>query len=135
MRSFASFLAVGTLGFCIDAGVLTVLANGANMNPYAARLLSFPIAVLATWSLNRRFTFASSAQSRQERAFEYGRYFTVQVFGAGANLAIYSLCLLLWPQLVHWLVVPLAVGSAVGLFFNFIGSRRWAFSSPRSHPR
>lgn len=57
------------------------------------------------------------------------------MFGAGANLAIYSLCLLLWPQLVRWLVVPLAAGSAVGLVFNFIGSRLWVFSHPKSHPR
>lgn len=135
MRRFASFLAVGTLGFCVDAAVLTALANGASLNPYFARLFSFPAAVFATWTLNRRFTFASSARSAQDRAIEYGRYFTVQLLGAGANLVVYALCLFLWPQLVRWLVVPLAAGSAVGLIFNFAGSRLWVFPSRRMPSR
>lgn len=129
MRRFAAFVAVGTIGFFVDAGVLTALVHYRGANPYAARVLSFAVAVIATWALNRRFTFDSDASSAKERAAEYGRYFSVQSLGAVANLAVYSICLLMWPQLISWLIVPLAFGSAVGLVINFLGSKLWVFRS------
>jgi putative flippase GtrA len=129
LRRFAAFVAVGTVGFCVDAGVLTALVSLGGVNPYAARIISFAVAVIATWALNRRFTFESDATSAKERASEYGRYFFIQVLGASANLIVYSICLLAWPQLISWLVVPLAFGSAVGLVINFVGSRLWVFRS------
>jgi putative flippase GtrA len=127
LSRFAAFVAVGTFGFCVDAGVLTALVNVGGANPYAARISSFAVAVIATWALNRRFTFESDARSAKERTSEYGRYFFVQVLGASANLVVYSIFLLAWPQLVSWLVVPLAFGSAVGLVINFLGSKLWVF--------
>jgi putative flippase GtrA len=127
LRRFAAFAAVGTVGFCVDAGVLTALVRYGGFNPYAARVASFGVAVVATWALNRRFTFDSGAASALERASEYGRYFSVQVAGASANLAVYSICLVMWPPLIHWLVVPLAAGSAVGLIINFLGAKLWVF--------
>ncbi len=55
---FGAFAVVGAVGFLVDAGVLTALVNGLGANPYAARAVSFPAAVTATWWLNRRWTFA-----------------------------------------------------------------------------
>jgi len=133
LRRFAAFVAVGTIGFGVDAGVLTALVRYGGVNPYAARIASFGVAVIATWALNRKFTFDSGPGSFRERASEYGRYFSVQVAGASANLAVYSICLLMWPQLIAWLVVPLAVGSAVGLIINFLGAKLWVFR-PQSEP-
>lgn len=127
MRRFAAFVAVGTVGFCVDAGVLTALVNLGGVNPYASRIISFAVAVVATWALNRRFTFESDARSAKEHASEYGRYFFIQMLGASANLVVYSIFLLTWPQFVSWLVVPLAFGSAVGLVINFVGSKLWVF--------
>ena len=127
MRRLAAFATVGTVGFCVDAGVLTALVRYGGANPYAARVMSFAVAVVATWAMNRRFTFESDADSAMERASEYGRYLSVQVVGASANLAVYSVCLLIWPQLTAWLFVPLAVGSAVGLVLNFFGAKLWVF--------
>ncbi len=135
MRRFAAFVAVGTVGFAVDAGVLTALVRYGGANPYAARIASFAVAVVATWALNRRFTFESSADSATARASEYGRYFSVQVIGASANLVVYSICLMIWPQLIAWLVMPLAVGSAVGLIINFLGAKLWVFRPQvRSNP-
>jgi putative flippase GtrA len=130
-----AFAAVGVLGFCIDGGLLTALVRSGSMNPYLARLVSFPIAVLVTWALNRKFAFSSFAESPKERAAEYGRYFSVQVVGAVANLVVYGLCLFSWPGLAAWPVIPLAIGAVAGLMVNFAGSKLWVFTPHRKSAR
>jgi putative flippase GtrA len=127
VKQAAAFVAVGAIGFCVDAGVLTAMVSTQTTGPYAGRLVSFPVAVFVTWLLNRSFVFESRAAMARTRATEYGRYFTVQVVGAAANLLVYGLALLIVPVLAEWPVVPLAAGAAVGLLINFTGSKRWAF--------
>jgi putative flippase GtrA len=135
LKRFLAFTAIGAVGFCVDGGILTALVESGTMNPYSARLVSFPIAVLVTWALNRQFAFSSFAASTKARTAEYGRYFSVQAVGATANLLVYGLCLFLWPSLGTWPVVPLAIGAVVGLVINFAGSKLWVFGPHRKPAR
>jgi putative flippase GtrA len=128
-RQMLGFVIVGSIGFLIDAGVLTALTAGLGWGPFVARFVSFPVAVLGTWALNRSFVFASTATSRGQIAREYSRYLGVQSVGAATNMVVYSLALLALPGLERWPVIALALGSLAGLFVNFAGARLWVFSS------
>lgn len=133
MKRLVRYVFVGGIGFLVDAGVLSWLVAAELAGPILARCLSFPPAVLATWALNRRLVFTSSARSVGERAHEYGRYFAVQLLGALVNLGVYTLLVAHVATLRLWPVGALAAGSAVALLFNFLGARYWVFlQTPRA---
>ena len=125
------FAVVGTIGFVVDAGILTWLVSFLAWNVYAARAVSFVVAVLVTWLVNRQWTFAHRGGGRSSMAgagAEYARYLTVQVIGALANLGVFVGVLAVWRGLIAYPVVPLAIGAVAGLLVNFAGARRWVFA-------
>lgn len=127
MQTTASrFAIVGGVGFAVDAAILTLLANSAEMGVYLPRLISFPIALTCTWQLNRNWTFPSA--KKQKRVTQYSRYAAVQITGALLNLAIYALAIIFGPEWFGLIVVvPLAIASGVAMVFNYLGARYWAF--------
>ena len=54
-------------------------------------------------------------------------YFAVQGAGGLANIAAYSAAIGAVPSLRHMLLIPLAIGSALGLCLTFLGSKHLAF--------
>jgi putative flippase GtrA len=125
------FAVVGAIGFVVDAGILTWLVSLLAWNVYAARAVSFGVAVVVTWLVNRRWTFAHRGPGVPAPAgagAEYARYLTVQVTGALANLGVFAAALAVWPRLIAYPVVPLAIGAVAGLVVNFVGARQWVFA-------
>ena len=121
---------VGGVGFVVDAGVLTLALRYLNAPIYGARMLSFTMAVLATWLLNRAFVFDSGA-ARDRMVTEYGRYLTTQVVGAACNLLVFAALIEAFPSLAATPVVPLAVGAVLGALVNYAGSAWWVFNPKR----
>lgn len=122
------FGVVGTVGFAVDGGVLTLLTQLAHWDIYAARAASFSCACLVTWLLNRLVTFRStSGRQPRGRAKEYAGYFVIQGIGALINLSIFTCLVWRYPQLTRLPMIPLAAGSLVALFFNFFAARRFVF--------
>ena len=64
---FLRFALVGVAGYLVDATVLTVLVEAANVDRYSARAVSFICAASTTWWLNRHFTFAKNPEQRVAR--------------------------------------------------------------------
>ena len=132
MREGAAFLrygAVGAIGFAVDAGTLQMLVFAAGIPPIPARLLSFSVAVLVTFALNHRWTFAGAGSDGTVAAFL--AYLGVQGVAFAVNLGIYAGWIL-------WVATPwnipllgLAVASVIGLVVNYAGSRFVVFGSPR----
>lgn len=129
-KGFAAFTVVGAIGFIVDASILAILVHGYGWGDYSARLVSFAVAVSATWYLNRSYVFA--AQKTVDRGSEYTRYLAVQVSGMAINFLVYSLCIATNETMDRWPVLALAVGSAVALFFNYAGARIFVFIGKRS---
>ena len=127
LRQLARFAVVGALGFAIDGGLLYQLLQW-QFDPYLARGISFPVAVTATWYLNRIWTFSVGEVAASRR--EYKRYLLIQVAGAGANYAVYVLVLQFVEHTPANALIALAVGALVGLIINFFGARYWAFAVP-----
>lgn len=121
----SSFVLIGVIGFAVDGGVLTLLSLGFGSNLFVARGVSFPLACLATWWLNRNFTFAATAGRR--RGAEYRRYLFVQTGGAVANLAVFSWLVMVSAEMRALPILPLAVGAVAGLAVNFSGAKLWVY--------
>lgn len=129
LREMLSFLAVGGVGFVVEAIILTSLTLYAAWSPWQARIPSFITAVLITWALNRRHTFPD--RGLQQRSTEAFFYTAIQGGGALINLGIFGVCLALLPQLARVPVIPLAIGAVGGFAFNFVLSSKWLYSRLR----
>lgn len=125
----SSFFFIGVVGFIIDGGVLTLLHARLDFSPVSARLVSFPVAVSATWLLNRHFTFAK----REDRHIgkEWLLYGLVNTTGALLNLGIYIFLVRTWNQLAAYPIVPLAMAASIAMLFNFTGSRFLVFGNTK----
>jgi putative flippase GtrA len=117
VRRFGSFLVVGGVGFVVDAGLLAIGISLLSLGPRVSRVMSFLAAVLATWLLNRSFTFADRAS--EQRAGELLRYVVTSGVSACLNLGGYFLALMALPDVVLAPYVALALGGAAGLVSNF----------------
>lgn len=125
MFRFLRFGLVGTLGFVVDAGVMQLLVSFAGVGAIEARAVSIPTAVLATWALNRTFTFGQTADDPVLRSLV--RYAAVSAGGATVNFIVYSALVLASSTLAARPMVPLAFASIVALVFNYLGSKHFAF--------
>lgn len=130
MRQVLAFLAVGSVGFLVEAVILTTLTVYASWSPWQARIPSFLSAVFITWALNRRHTFAR--HGLEHRGTEAFFYTMIQAGGALINLAVFGVCLTLQPKLSHAPVIPLAIGAVAGFAFNFLLSSKWLYSRLRT---
>jgi putative flippase GtrA len=132
LRFLLRFIVVGAVGFGIDAGVMTlVLRMGYDV--VVARVVSFSMAVSATYFLNRAWTF--SASKRPFTRAQYALYVTTQLVGALINLGTFFLAVSIVPALRESPVVALAIGAAVAMLFNFIVSRNFVFRSTQGAGR
>jgi len=133
MRKLIYFTFVGGVGFLVDASILTLLSQYYGLNIYLARLVSFSSATVATWVLNRKIVFRQEVDPHQPKSKEYVRYLFVQTSGAGVNLLIFTLLIMVTPSLESYPIIPLAVGAIFGLAINFTGVRYWVYSKKVIH--
>ena len=124
-RRLVRFAVVGSAGFLVDASVLSILIQLADMDLYSSRTISFLLAVSLTWYLNRTWTFGTTKNKRQGK--EYIRYTLVQVAGALINLGVYVYCIETVEQMARYPVIPLAIGALTALVFNYFFSKKLVF--------
>lgn len=115
---------VGVLGFAVDAGVMQALVTFAGWGPVQARAVSIPVAVLATWALNRTITFRDSDAPVLR---SLARYIAVSATGAAVNFVVYTGLVLSSRTMAAAPLAALAIASIVALLVNFLGSKHFAF--------
>lgn len=121
------FLIVGTVGFLVDGAILQALVSLGAWAPVPARFVSFSVAVMVTWLLNRTFTFGAAGSAKAAPVRSVLRYVMVSVAGAGINVGTFAALVLLSALMAAHPVIPLAIGSIVALMFNYLGSKHFAF--------
>ena len=126
------FIFVGGIGFIIDGGLMILLSHVYSLDIYLSRLISFSIAVLATWVLNRTLVFKYDINPNISKRAEYGRYITVQIGGALTNLLVFTLILTTYPLMKEIPIIPFSIGALFGLVINFSGTRYWVFRGARN---
>ena len=124
-RPVLKFAVAGAAGFLTDATLLMAAVKLAGMDPLSARVVSFTTALGVTYTINRTWAFAARPPSNELTGF--CRYVTVQLGGAAVNLAAYAATLVLVPALEVFPVAALAVGSFIGMTFNYIGAKHVVF--------
>jgi putative flippase GtrA len=129
-KSFGLFVLAATVGFIIDASVVTALVRVLAWGPWQGRFVSFPLAVTATWWLNRRYAFRGTGGG--DRRIEYAAYWAIQLAGAVVNFGIYGLCLRIAPALAEFPFVPVAIGGLAAMLFNFAVARTTVYRAARA---
>jgi putative flippase GtrA len=131
LNSASRFAVIGGLGFLVDGGLLALLVYVFGGDPLWSRVWSFSAAVIATWSLNRRWTFRPRRD--EPLAIEFARYLGSQGVGCAVNLVIYALALRLLPYPLSLPMVALAGAAGVALVANYVLLRAFVFL-PRNGP-
>lgn len=124
-REFAWFVAIGFVGFLVDAALFSSLNSGYGWSIGAARSVSATCSIVTTWALNRSFTFVAR-RSRLWRA-ELARYAVGQGAGLIVNLGTFALILRLAPSLRSAPIIALALGATAALSFNFLTAQALVF--------
>ena len=116
-RQLAWFVIVGGCGFVVDASLLQALI-WSGLHPVAARLFSFPAAVVATWLLHRRFTFA--ARRSERRSTELSKYLAAQVVSGLMGLAAFTWLVLFVEFFAAWPLAALVASAAISTVGNYL---------------
>jgi putative flippase GtrA len=119
--NLAGFVVAGSVAFCIDAGLLTLLL-GAGLGPLFARPISIAAAMVAGWLINRTWTYGNTVRPGFQ---EFGRYAVVASVSTGVNYAVFVALLILWPQLPP--LAALVMATSVSLGVSFVGYCRFVF--------
>ncbi len=114
---------VGTLGFSIDGGVLIALVHNGLCDPIAGRFVSFLVALLCTYTLNRAWTF------RGKVGFWRGLrgYVVMQSLAFSCNILIYYLMYVSLKASYNSPIMCLAVASVLAMFVNYFGNKLIVF--------
>lgn len=124
---FLRFAVVGAGGFAIDASVFIslLLAGG---DAYLARAASAFIAVIATWWVNKEWTFRSPDEDAKRGTFP--AYLAVQSCGLFVNYTVFAAVQTLLPVGLIPSLAALSSGAAAALLLNFAGARSVVFRRP-----
>ena len=123
---FFRFAFIGTLGFCADVAVLYAVMHLFGAGRYAARGVSFMVAVTLTWFLNRTLTFPDRRSNAQLHR-EWMRFVVCNSVGGAVNIASYSLYVHFGPANQFTPMLGVAIGSIAGLGVNYTLSKHLVF--------
>lgn len=122
LRHYGGFVLAGTVALLIDAVILWILTDRAGVSPYLARLPSISVAMIASWQINRRVTFAMATPATIS---EFCKFAAVSWVAQAVNYAVFAGILIARPQ--TWPVAALIAASAVAMFFAYGGFRFGVF--------
>lgn len=122
MKRLFWFLAAGSGGFLIDAGLTHALVVLAGLSPFASRIPAIMAAMSFTWVVNRSRTFEKSRYSLAAEGF---RYWMIGITSALLNYAIYAALIYRAPFLQP--IVAVMASSACATTYSFFGYSRFVF--------
>lgn len=129
VRQIPTFVLVGAIGFCVDAGLTVLIAKGLGFSPLLARPPAVIAATISNFLLNRAFTFRGG---RGHWSSAFVRYCLVAASGQALNYAVYAVALILiaalgFAQSSAAIAFSVACGAAAAMFLTFAGFRLFAF--------
>ena len=122
-ESFIRFGIVGTLGFVWDTGIVYMLRPFVSL--YVAGTCSFIVAATINWIINRLWTFRHLEQAAAH--VQWVKFLIANAVGFVVNRGTFFLLVALSPLVVKHPVIGIAAGSAAGLIFNYLLSKRFVF--------
>lgn len=122
LQHYGGFVAAGVVALCVDALVLTALTEAFGVSPFVARIVSISAAMVASWQINRRITFAVK---EPPTLAEFGRFAAVSWGAQAVNYSVFAAILLLRPATAP--IAALIAGSLVAMFIAYAGFRFGVF--------
>lgn len=122
MKRYIRFLIAGSIGFAVDAGVLSTLLHSGTLDAFSARAVAIACALCCTWMFNRNFTFDKTGRPL---VVEGARYGGVGISTALVNYGLYSGILLAAPHVEP--LVALVVSSGCATILSYNGYSRFVF--------
>jgi putative flippase GtrA len=119
-RPLILFGVSGVLGLFVDISVLYVCKSVLGL--YGARACSFLAAATFTWLFNRTITFQGPKPG--SIVVEYVTYLSSMTVGGGVNYMIYAVSVKWVDAIREQPAWGVALGSIVGMAFNFLSARR-----------
>jgi putative flippase GtrA len=125
-RQFTSFFWIGLIAAAIHYGCLIGLVELAGFSPVPATLIGFTLGGIASYSLNRRYTY----QSNRPHAEATWRFAVVAFIGFLLTWGLMSLFgWLAGPRFGLWYVYLFAqlVTTGIVLVWSFLAHKFWTF--------
>jgi len=122
---FAKFAVIGGTAFILDNILVYFAIYALGVDPTLAGFLSFPFVVTYTWIGNRLFTFRDAPQSPKH--IQWAKFAALCAIGLVFNRGTYVFAISTLPVSPYTPALSLALGTAVGMFFNFFGSKKLVF--------
>jgi putative flippase GtrA len=130
----AKYFTVGIANTVVDLGILSLLilisgiAQGVAYSIFKG--ISFVIAVVHSYFWNKHWTFGAVKATKTKQ--EFSQFFIVSVVGFAINVGIASLVVnIIGPRFgisnELWATIGAAIGSVIGLVWNFIGYKLIVF--------
>ena len=125
-QQFLKFSFVGGVGFVVDAGTFSVLTKYLGFDLVTGRVVSSLIfGMTATWLLNRYLTFRN--QRGGSIGGQYLRFAMANIIGNVLNIGTHSVLVETIGFFHRTPLLGIVAGTAVGLVFNFTGSKYFVF--------
>lgn len=131
---FAKFVVIGVVNTGVDFLILNLemLATGISSGPYmlAQNAISFSIATINSYFLNKYWTFQD--KSRSDKAKKFSQFLAVSVVGIVINSSIVFLITTYVPPMfgttsVLWANLAKVAATGISLIWNFTGYKFWVF--------
>lgn len=131
-REFIKFGVVGFTGTLIDLGVYNILAVGFDYNEYSARTVSFVLAVINNYILNRVWTFRNKDK---QVGLQFFKFLVVSVVGYLLNLGIMAFTMPMFNSIPSELAqknIPVLIAIFIVLFWNYFANKLWTFKNNKT---
>lgn len=128
LRHYGGFLLAGLLALTTDGAILQTLIHF-GWHPLAARLLAIAVAMIISWLVNRRVTFAMPGRPTWR---EYTRFAAVSWTAQAVNYTVFGAIIIAHPPTPPLLALVLA--SLVAMFVSYFGFRHGVFSYEPAAP-
>jgi putative flippase GtrA len=131
---FFKFLIVGTIGFVVDFGTLTILKEIFHLPTLVANTFSFSAAVVSNFTFNRYWTYPDSRNKKLTA--QLGQFTLVNVIGLAINNTLLYLLESPFDDLFSTFgllggrgyIPAKATATIVVLFWNFFVNRYWTYN-------
>jgi len=118
---FVKFGFVGALSTVIDWGIYFALTRLCHINYIPAKMISFSVAVMNSYLLNRVWTF----QIQKNASFkEFIKFIMIALIGLSLNTLIMFIVVDKIKLIDIW---GLVIATVIVVFWNFSSSRFWVF--------
>lgn len=125
---FIKFCIVGTLGMIIDIGFLNLLHKVFNLNVYFSATISFILAVINNFLLNRHWTFKGLKMKEKSPPRQFTFFVMVSIIGLGINLGIMWILIESFNLWYNWAKV---IAILIVTLWNFLANKFWTFREQR----